>query len=165
VTVQAGWRSIPERDVVGRATLSWDINWPRMTAYIKLKPRLRMHGAITPLPVNYVFIVLCLIKSAVTIHLVLLHWLDLGGHARGEHGPSLGFSQPLKHILQVKQVLWNVRPITITSSKYTRHETYVRPRRTVPINLSNVTGALQRPKGMTVNRHNPSPVENAARTT
>jgi hypothetical protein len=46
-------------------------------------------------------------------------------------------------------------------SKYTRHESYVRPRRTVSISRSKVAGALQRPKGMTINCHKPCPVENA----
>jgi hypothetical protein len=54
---------------------------------------------------------------------------------------------------------WNVRPIMITSSKYTRQELYVRPRNTVSISLSEVAGALQSPKGMTVNFHNPWPIE------
>jgi hypothetical protein len=49
----------------------------------------------------------------------------------------------------------------ITLSKYTRQESCMRLRRTVSISLSIVAGAFQRPKGMTVNCHNPYPVENA----
>jgi hypothetical protein len=56
---------------------------------------------------------------------------------------------------------WKGQPIMITSSKYRRHELHMRPRRTVSISLSNVARALQKLKGMTVNCHNPWPVNNA----
>lgn len=62
VAVQAGQPSIPGRGVVGCAAFSWDAKRPRPTAYIHIEPRSRMYGAITPLPVSYDFIVLCLIK-------------------------------------------------------------------------------------------------------
>jgi hypothetical protein len=48
-----------------------------------------------------------------------------------------GFSEPLKHVPQVEQVLLQSVANMITS-KYTRYESYVRPHRTVSISLSNV---------------------------
>ena len=52
-------------------------------------------------------------------------------------------------------------PSTITSSKYTRQLIYCNPVRTMSINRWNVAGALQRPKGITLNSKRPSSIRNA----
>jgi hypothetical protein len=50
---------------------------------------------------------------------------------------------------------WNVRPITIMSFRYTRHDSQMGPLKTVSINPSNIDGALHSPKPMCVNCHFP----------
>lgn len=47
------------------------------------------------------------------------------------------------------------------SSRYTRQVVHGKPYRTDSMSLSNVAGALHKPKGITVNCHKPSPVEKA----
>jgi hypothetical protein len=46
-TVQDGRHSIPGRDVVGRAALSWHVRWPRLPAHFHPEPTLTMHAAVT----------------------------------------------------------------------------------------------------------------------
>lgn len=52
-------------------------------------------------------------------------------------------------------------PCTSMSSRYTRHCWRGTPLRTQPISLENVAGALQSPKGRTLNCHSPRLVQNA----
>ena len=52
----------------------------------------------------------------------------------------------------------NDLPKTITSSRYARHVSQVSPSRVASINLAKVAGALQRPKGRTLNWYNCPPL-------
>ena len=58
---------------------------------------------------------------------------------------------------------WSLKvfPMTMTSSKQTRQVFHVRPRSTRSINLSNVSGGLQSPNGMTLNWNKPLEIAKA----
>ena len=55
----------------------------------------------------------------------------------------------------------NIRPSTITSSRYTRQCDHWRPARTRSMSRWKVAGALQSPNGMTLNWKRPSVVQKA----
>jgi hypothetical protein len=70
------------------------------------------------------------------------------------------FSELPEHFLQVQQVL--LESAANHDHIIQVYETWLmRPLKMVSINLSNVAGALQRPKGMTRNCHSPWPIKNA----